>query len=150
MDVRLANWSTDKRKIMAGAKDFIARMDFDGFLPESEAELSDAISRVMSYEFVEVTVAEHEGDIVGGIGMSYIPCLWNPKAVMAEELFWWASKGAPKMTSLRLLRFIQDRALSVGANFLSFKRLTSSPAGVSKVYEKMGLRELETTFIGGL
>lgn len=150
MDVRLANWSTDKQKIMAGAKDFIERMDFDGFLPESEAELSDAISRVMSYEFVEVTVAEHDGDIVGGIGMSYIPSLWNPKAVMAEELFWWASKEAPKTTSLRMLRFIKARASSVGAAFLSFKKLTSSPNGVSRVYERMGLRELETTFIGGL
>mgnify|MGYP003141579292 CR=1 FL=1 len=150
MDVRLANWSTDKQKIMEGAMDFIARMDSKEFLPDSEAELFDAISRVMAYEFVEVTVAEHSGDIVGGIGMSYVPSLWNPKAVMAEELFWWASKEAPNTTSLRLLRFIKSRASSVGANFLSFKRLTSSPKGVSKVYERMGLREIETTFMGGL
>jgi hypothetical protein len=150
VDVRLANWSKDKQMIMEGAKDFISRMDFKEFLPDSETELSDAVSRVMSYDFVEVTVAEHEGKIVGGIGMSYIPNLWNPKSVMAEELFWWASKGAPKTTSLRLLRFIYDRATSVGAKFLSFKRLTSSPDGVSGVYKRMGLRELETTFIGGL
>ena len=150
MDVRLASWSTDKQKILEGAKDFIERMDFKEFLPDSETEFSDNIGRVMSYDFVEVTVAEHEGDIVGGIGMSYIPCLWNPKSVMAEELFWWASKDAPKTTALRLLRFIKDRASSAGANFLSFKKLTSSPIGVSKVYKRMGLRELETTFIGGL
>ena len=150
MDVRPANWSTDKQKIMEGAKDFIARMDFKEFLPDSEIEFSDAVGRVMSYDFVEVTVAEHEGDIVGGIGMSYVPCIWNPKSVMAEELFWWASEEAPKTTALRLLRFIKERASSVGADFLSFKRLTSSPIGVSKVYKRMGMRELETTFIGGL
>lgn len=150
MDVRLANWSTDKQKILEGARDFIARMDFKEFLPDSEIELSDAVSRVMSYDFVEVAVAEHDGDIVGGIGMSYIPNLWNQKSVMAEELFWWASKEAPNTTSLRLLRFVKDRASSAGADFLSFKRLTSSPDGVSGVYKKMGLRELETTFIGGL
>lgn len=147
MIIRPAEYERDAAGIMAGVRDFIGRMHTTAFLPASEAELAAAVHRVVTSPGVEVDVAEHHGGIVGGLGMFVGPFLWNPARLVAEELFWWSAPGAPPTAALRLLRSAVDRARVRGA-IVSFKRLTSSPAGVERIYRRLGLTEIETTFAG--
>lgn len=145
--IRPANLEVDAQPIIDGAKDFISRMDYTDFLPKTEKGLSSAIERLLSFPCVEVTLAEHAGRIVGGLGMFYGPHMWNTDIISAEEIFWWASKDAPRSTALRLLRSVMRDVKERGA-LATFKTLTSSPEKVGLVYRKIGLRPVETTFMG--
>ena len=150
MIIRVADLEKDAVMIMDGAMDFVSRMDFTDFLPERKEDIASAITRVLNMPFVETVVAEHNGKIIGGIGIAYIPCLWNANLLTGEELFWWTSKAAPKTAALKLLKFVKQRMIELGVEIMSFKQLTSSPESVAKVYKRMGLRQVETSFMGSL
>jgi hypothetical protein len=149
MIIRPANIETDADSIIVGAKDFISRMDYTYFLPKTEEGLIAAIELVLSIPGVEVTVAEQENHIVGGLGMFYGPYIWNPELVSAEEIFWWAAKDAPKSAAFRLLRSVMRDIKERGA-LATFKKLTSSPEGLESVYLHIGLKPMETAFMGFL
>ena len=150
MIIRIADMEKDALAIMEGAKDFISRMDYTECLPKTDKKLCEAISRIITMEQVEVIVAEYENNIVGAIGMLYSPMMWNPEITGGEEIFWWTAKDAPITTALRLLKFVQNKAKKTGLKFLTFKKLTSSPENVKKVYARMGLTEIETSFMGAV
>lgn len=147
MIIRPANLESDATSIINGAKDFISRMDYTGFLPKTEEGLVSAIGHILSVQGVEVTVAEHDGRVVGGLGMFYGRHIWNPDIESAEEIFWWASKDAPKSAALRLLRAVVKDVKERGA-LATFKKLTSSPQKLDSVYLRLGLRPVETSFTG--
>ena len=148
MIIRVSDPVTDALEIMDGVRDFISRMDFTDCLPEDDAGIIDVVGNIVALEDVEVLVAEHEGKIVGILMMIYFPHLWNPKLINAEELLWWGSKDAPKTTGLRMLRFAKKRAKEKGAYFMTFTKLTCSPKNLGRVYERMGMREIETSYVG--
>ena len=148
MIVRISDPVEDAIGILEAAKDFVSRMDFKGCFPEDPEKFVESISRVMTYNFVEVVAAEKDSKIVGLIGMTYLPHLWNQDAIHAEEIFWWTSKEAPITTGLRLLNFVKKRVKEKGASLMTFRKLTSSPEKVADVYKRMGLVEVETTYSG--
>lgn len=150
MIVRIADPYEDAAAIVAGVEDFVSRMDYTDFIPKDTTKRIDALSRIILSDFVEVNVVEHEGEIVALLGVAYLPHVWNPDLLHAEELFWWAAKNAPKTASMRLLKFVMKRAKEKGAEIITFRKLTSSPEKVGSVYIRMGLREIETTYSGNL
>ena len=145
MIIRLADFDTDALGILEGVKDFISRMDHMEFVPDNIAEI---VARNITADFVETTVAEHDGKIVGALGMAYLPFMWNPDLLSAEELFFWTDKNAPKTAALRLLRFTVQRIKDRGRAVTTFRCLMSSPDSLSRVYQKIGLSPVETTHMG--
>lgn len=150
MEVRLADIEEDALAIMAGAKDFVSRIDFAEWLPADEAELAAAVGRILSLEGVEVALAVEDGAVVGGLGIIYAPYLWNPKILMAEELFFWTARDAPGTAALRLLRFVMRRAAQKQVGIVAFKALATSTSRLNKLYRTIGLRQLETTYWGAI
>ena len=151
MKIRPIDIERDLEQTLAGMKDFISRMDYREFLPINNDSLISSLRRLLDLQVVTIMVADHEEKgIVGGIGMLYSPCVWNQDIIVGEELFWWVSKEAPKTTALRLLREVRLQARAIGCEFVTFKSLTSSPKGVDKLYRKMGLRPIETSYMGAL
>ncbi len=148
INIRAVDLSSDLPMITDGIKDFISRMDYHEFLPDTYEEVVEGLTRLVSLDPVEMLVAEYEGSIVGFIGMIYSPCIWNLKVSIAEEVFWWVSKDAPSSTALRLLRRGNSNAVARGCKFVVFKSLTSSPETLDKVYRRMGLRPTETSYMG--
>lgn len=147
MIIRLANFETDALGIHEGALDFVSRMDYMDFIPE---DIADIVARNVTADFVEVSVAEHDGKIVGALGMAYLPFLWNPKLISAEELFFWTAESAPNTTALRLIRFTVNQIKSRGKTLATFRRLFTSPDGLDRVYRKLGLPPVEVTHMGVL
>ena len=148
MIIRIADPLEDAFQLLQGAYDFISRMDFVDWFPETDEKFHESFGGTLMSDAVETVVAEHEGKIVGMIVMAYVPVLWNMDLLNAEELLWWGAKDAPKTAGLRLLKFVKNRAKEKGADMITFRKLTSSPPGVGTVYERMGLREIETTYTG--
>ncbi|KKL48084.1 hypothetical protein LCGC14_2329060, partial [marine sediment metagenome] len=148
INIRAVDLSSDLPMVIEGMRDFIARMDYHEFLPDTYEEIVEGLTRLVSLDPIEMLVAEYEGSIVGGIGMVYSPCIWNLKVSIAEEMFWWVSKDAPSSTALRLLRRVSSNAVAKGCKFIVFKSLSSSPETLDKVYRRMGLRLVETSYMG--
>lgn len=143
--IRLADINTDALSIVDGARDFASRVAFRSLLPEDDQEFISAIGRIVTLECVEILVAEHESRVVGGIGISYIPFMWNPEKLVGEELFWWTSKNAPFRTGRMLIDEAMKRIDQKGA-VPFFKSLETSPKGVARMYARMGLAPVETMF----
>lgn len=150
MIIRVSDPVEDAGGIMAGVKDFISRMDFVDYFPKDERGVISVIGKVVTSESIEVLVAEHEEEIVGILIVAFVPYLWNPEITHAEELLWWVAQDAPKTAGLRLLRFARKRAKEIGADVMTFTALTSSPKNLGRIYERMGMREIETSYMGSV
>lgn len=146
MIIRPAHIEDDALAIFDGAKDFASRVNFESYLPDNDADFIQMLHGIVSSEGVEVLLAEHETRIVGGIGMFYTPFLWNPQRLMAEELFWWASRDAPFRTGKMLIDKVMDRIDEKGAIPI-FRMLMTSPKGVEKIYRGFDMVPVETTFM---
>lgn len=148
MIARLANMDTDALGIHRASIDFISRMQSADFMPENEDDLMAAIGRIIDMDVVEVVVAEEDGEILGCLGMMYAPFTWNPDLIMANEIFIWTARHAPKTTFLRMLKLVQERIKVRGAGVVEFGSLPSSPPGLGAVYRKMGLHPSQTVWTG--
>lgn len=148
MIIRVSDPIEDSLGLIEGAQDFVRRMDWAPYFPKDEEEFVAAMSVIFTAEYVETVVAEHEGKIVAGLGMIYLPHIFNPKVIHAEEVFWWASEKAPKTAGLRLLKYVKNRAKEKGASVLTFSKLTSTPDKVDKVYKRLGLEPREIRYSG--
>ena len=148
--VRRFDLGKDLTKCIPGIRDFVRRMDYAAFLPEKDQEIVAGFVSIMKLDLSDAFIAECDGKVVGGIGFIYAPNMWNPKSKAAEEIFWWVDEDAPNGTALKLLRYAELEAKERGCTLIVFKRLTSSPASIDKVYTKMGLRPVETAYMGVL
>jgi hypothetical protein len=135
-------------EIVDAVQDFVSRMDFKECFPKDTKKFMEALSGVLLLEQVDIIAAKEDGAIVGLLVMAFLPHTWNPDMLHGEELIWWTDKDAPKTTGLRLLRFAKIHAKDRGAKVLTFRALTSSPDKTGRVYERMGLREIETVYSG--
>lgn len=146
MIIREADLKKDALAIFEGAKAFSEKMDKFGLFPADD-DFIDAVAFVMSLPDVKVFLAEDHGRIVGGIGISYYPYLWNKDKTIGEELFIWAYDDAPLKAGYKLILKGLDDVKSKGAIPL-FRSLSNSPGGVDKLYEKQGLHMVEKSYMG--
>ena len=142
--IRLAE-AKDAPDILAGAKDFISRVPFKHLMPQSDKELIQALGSLVDHSGFELSVFEHESQIVAGLGILYSPYLWNRNILVGEELFWWASDQAPFGAAYRLIKWVVHRAEDKGA-ILIFHKLPNSPQGVDRMYEQLGLTLIDTVY----
>lgn len=145
--VRDADLSRDAAVIVQGARAFAVKAPLRALLPEGD-DLIDAIGRVVTLEQVEIVIAEHRGEVVAGLGVAYIPHLWNQDVTVAEELFWWAFPGAPLRAGRAVFDETMRRIDACGAVPL-FRALVTSPPGVDRLYRRAGLEPVETTYMRG-
>ena len=145
MIIREADLAIDAGQIMVGARNFVERVAFKSMIPKDEAVFIRAVGRIISLSGFELLLAEHEDRVVGGIGILYTPYQWNPEIIVAEELFWWAAEDAPYRTGYLLIEEAMKRITERNA-IPVFRKLTTSPDGVKKLYAKYGMTQVETVF----
>lgn len=142
--IRPANFDTDALAIVDGAREFSQQTSLASWFRHGSEFIED-ISKIMVLENLEISVAEQDGEIVGGIGIVYIPFIWNHSILVGDELFWWTSKSAPFKTGASLFDFAMKRIKEKGARPM-FRSLDTSPEHIEKFYERRGLRKLESAF----
>ena len=145
MIIRPADLEKDALAIMDGARNFASRIAVRHLLPSDDGDFVKAVSRIVSLDGMEILLAEHEGRVVGGIGVLYIQFLWNPAILIADELFWWSATDSPFRTGRRLADEAMLRIKERGA-IPMFRSLTTSPPGVEKFYRSIDLFPIETVF----
>lgn len=150
MEIRLADKVADWPHIIAGATAFAGEVSFRDLLPPlGSEEFEAAVRRIVEWPPVDVLIALDGDRLLGGVGLAFMPYVWNPALTQAEELFFWSSRAAP-MAALRLfraaLRHIEER----GADVLAFHAMETSAPGVARLYQRAGLRLCQSTFMGVL
>lgn len=147
LTIREADKADDLPAIMQGAMKFASESGLMEFMPKSYADFVQAVSNIVFHPNVTIFLA-FEGDrCVGGIGVVYGQFLWNPALRTAEEIFWWVSPDAPVTAAMRLLKAATKDAVGK-ADVRTFADLSTSPAKVGALYEKMGLRPVQRTYLG--
>ena len=134
MIIRPANLEKDALAIMDGAHDFANRTFIKHVLPlpKNEEELIKVVSLIMSLEGMEVLVAEDKDRIIGGIGVLYAPCPWNPAIIVADQIFIWCARNAPFRTERRLTEEAMKNVTDRGA-LPMFRRIIKKPHNVSPI-----------------
>ena len=145
MKIRPADLENDALAIMNGARDFASRIALRHLLPEDDADFIKAVGHIVSLDGMEVLLAEHEGRVVGGIGILYVPYMWNSAILIADEVFFWSDKQAPfgaahKLFVEAMRRIEEKKAIPM------FRTLTTSPPGVERLYRSFNLFPAETVF----
>lgn len=144
MKIRPANFDTDALAIIEGAREFSQQTSLASWFRHGSDFIED-ISKIMVLDNLEISVAEHDGKIVGGVGIVYVPFIWNYSILVGDELFWWTSKDAPFKTGVSLFDFAMKRIEEKGAKPM-FRALDTSPEHIEKFYERRGLKKLESAF----
>lgn len=84
-------------------------------------------------------VAEVDGQVVGMIGVIFIPFMFNPKYIHAGEIIWWVepeywSQGLGE----ELLLSIEPKCKESGVRHIQMIDLVNSHLSAAKLYEKHG------------
>ena len=145
MIVRIAHSVNDLDAILHGARAFAAFVNVPYLMGDN---LEASIAAVVNNPDVRVLLAVKDGEVVGGMGLYFAPYMWDHKKVVCNELFWWCYPHAPKLAALILLKRARTLARDYGANLVSFTAMRNSPDGVGRVYERMGLKAVQTHYMG--
>lgn len=146
--VRLADIDRDLPAIVPHALAFAAASGAGDFLPATADEMEPALDRILRLPGARVFLAEQAGRIVGGIGLFHAAGLWAPDEKTADELFFWIEPDGPPIAALGLLKAAMADMRNEGIAIMSFHALETSPPGVARLYRRLGLRPVQTTFMG--
>ena len=97
-----------------------------------------------------VMVAEHEGEIVGGLGALKFPMFFS-SVHAAMELFWYvAPERRGSRDAVRMLRVLEQWARTVGCKVLTMIAIAIDGSPAADLYKREGFAPLETHFVKGL
>ena len=139
--------------IKHGAACFADHADRPAIMPDvhttkGRQNLDQAIERLINLDGVTIFLAYEDGECVGGTGVLITPYIFDYSKIAADELFWWADDQASPRVAMALLRELRDHIKSQSASFCIFHHLTNSPKTVQKIYKRMGLKPLQSTYAG--
>jgi NAD-dependent oxidoreductase involved in siderophore biosynthesis len=139
--------------IKHGAACFADHADRPDIMPDvhtkkGRANLDQAIDRLINIDGVTIFLAIEDGICVGGAGVLITPYIFDYSRTAADELFWWADDQASPKVGMALLYQLRRHIKSQSASFCIFHHLTNSPAAVQKIYKRMGLKPLQSTYAG--
>jgi len=142
MIIREADLDIDALAITEGAHKFAKKMALGHLVAD---DFMVPFSKIATLDGAKIIVAEHKGNVVGGIGMYIAPYIWNNSLFVADELFWWVDEGAPFRTAKLLFDEAMKEADKKNA-IPMFKALQDSPDGVDKIYRKHNMKPIETVY----
>jgi len=150
--IRIADIKADALTILHGARDCSRRhkehqgnLNIGSLFPDDEG-LIKALSRLVSCDELEILIAENDGQVVGGAGILYVPYMWNLDLLTGEKLFWWTEETAPFRTAVILIDEVIKRIDMRGA-IPVFRALKTDPKGVEKLYRRLNMVPVETTYM---
>lgn len=149
MLIRQADPLADLENILLVADGFARLANRPDLFPAPGSEqMIGLIEKLMAIPGYAVLLAEHDGQVCGGIGFWIGPYLMSVDKIEVQEHFWWAAEDAPPRAAMLLLREAMRRADEAGASVRTMHRLLTSPDGVDAAYRRFGLTPIQVTYIG--
>lgn len=144
MIIREFDVDRDALAILEAAKDFATRTPVPHMFPDSDDGWITILSQIT--KVIDMWVAEHNGEVVGAIGIAYLPWIWNRDYTIGEEQFWWTAESAPYKTAILLIQHALAEIDSHNA-IPMFKSMSTSPDGIKKVYNRNNMVEIERMYM---
>lgn len=149
LSIRGALLPLDLPPILDGAAAFAREADLADVLAEpGSPDFDRAVMRILHIPGVKVLLADHDGEIVGGIGFIHAPYIWNPDRLVSDEIFWWTATGAPARAALALFSGMFAAGDIAGVTVWICSKLMNSPPAVDAVYRRRGLRPRQVSYVG--
>jgi len=112
------------------------------FSPESVAQLATNLA-----ENHIMLLAEHEGQVVGMVGLFVAPFLFNTDRTGAYEVVWWVNPDAQGHGAGKaLLAAIEPACKDAGCHAIQMVHLSTSPPQAAAIYERMGYAHTESSY----
>ena len=134
----------DLPAIVEGARAFAKQADVEYLMAE---DISESVAAVVFLPAFRVYLAEADGVVVGGLGVSTMPYLWNMALIETSEHFFWVYDRAPKTTALALLRRVLDDAKAEKVNIVTFAKLPTSPKKLAVLYDRLGFGPVQESYM---
>lgn len=94
-----------------------------------------------------VLVAEREGQLLGVVGLSLVPFLFNRSVITAHEVMWWVDEEhRDSGAGVALLRAIEPACRAKGASAIQMLHLATSPRQAGVLYRRLGFSLSETLY----
>ncbi|SDQ42013.1 GNAT family N-acetyltransferase [Pseudoxanthomonas sp. CF125] len=92
-------------------------------------------------------LAEHEGKVVGMVGLFVAPFMFNKDKIGAYEVVWWVDPDAQgNGAGKALLAAIEPACKERGVSAIQMVHLASSPPQAAMIYERMGYAHTESSY----
>lgn len=92
-------------------------------------------------------VAEHEGAVVGMVGLFVAPFMFNHDRIGAYEVVWWVNPDAQGAgVGMELLAAIEPACREKGVHAIQMVMMANSPPKAQAIYERFGYLHSETSF----
>ena len=119
---------------------------FADYTPESALALIEAMT-----EAGVMLVAEHQGQIVGTVGLMVVPFLFDQSKTVAAEVLWYVTPEAQGAgLGKALLAAVEPACREAGCVAVQMIHLESSPPQAGALYERMGYALQEHSYVKGL
>lgn len=93
-------------------------------------------------------MAEHEGEVVGMVGLYVLPFMFNANHASAHEIVWWVNPEAQGTGAGKaLLAAIEPACAAKGAEAIYMVHLATSPPQAAAIYERMGYLPTESSYV---
>lgn len=144
MIIRPAN-TADTSAIVAMGSRFFAQTEYARFAQYSDASAA-ALTQMMRDDGV-LLVAEHDGVLVGMVGLVIAPFLFNHALRSAHEVMWWVDPDAQGSGAGKaLLAAVEPACRDAGAVAIQMIHLANSPPQAQALYERMGYQHSESSY----
>lgn len=112
----------------------------------SDAATSEILTRMLINTGV-MLVAEHEGRVVGMVGLAVVPFMFNRDYLTAHEVIWWVEPEARSSgAGMALMRAIEPACKARGAMTITMMHMHTSPPQAREVYLRLGYTPSEHSY----
>lgn len=91
-------------------------------------------------------VAEHEGELVGGVAGITVPWFMCHRDVMVHEVWLWTDPKAPAGTGDALRKALESWAAGIGARTTQLFTPGNHEEGLARLYSRWGYKPAERSF----
>jgi GNAT superfamily N-acetyltransferase len=110
------------------------------------ADTVEALAENLTENHV-MLVAEHEGQVVGMVGLFVAPFMFNADKTGAYEVVWWVDpEGRATGAGKALLRAIEPACHAKGCASIQMVHLHNSPPQAAMLYERAGYAHTESSY----
>lgn len=149
--VRLARLEDIPRLLMLG-RAFYEQTRLATVAEYDDVSTADFLFGLITGPISTVFVAERGGQVVGGIGGAVVPCYWNRRHVIGQQMFLYLEPGYRGPAVVGLLRGWESWAREHGADILmsGWKDECESLGNTEYFLMRMGYVPLEHTCVKGV
>lgn len=144
MQIRNAT-QADIPAIVRMSGDFYPTTSYPGFAAMDVPSV-EAVAQLCIASGV-MLVAEHDGEVVGMVGLVLSPFLFNAAKTLAYEIVWWVDESARTTGAGRaLLAAVEPACRAKGADAVVMIHMANSPPQAALLYERMGFEHTESSY----